>query len=93
MVDPILIEQVLINLIKNAGEAIAQAERPAGKRLVGGPILQTIGWVAASRLEARVIPRGANEWQILRNFNNPSSISIMFDRFNCVYRVLSSPKK
>ncbi len=34
MVDPILIEQVLINLIKNAGEAIAQAERPPSKRLV-----------------------------------------------------------
>ena len=34
VVDPILIEQVLINLIKNAGEAIAQAERPAGKRWV-----------------------------------------------------------
>ena len=34
VVDPILIEQVLINLIKNAGEAIAQAERPLGKRLV-----------------------------------------------------------
>ena len=34
VVDRILIEQVLINLIKNAGEAIAQAQRPAGKRLV-----------------------------------------------------------
>lgn len=34
MVDPILIEQVLINLIKNAGEAIDQAERPPGARHV-----------------------------------------------------------
>jgi PAS domain S-box-containing protein len=34
MVDPILIEQVLINLIKNAGEAIQQAERPMGQRYV-----------------------------------------------------------
>jgi len=34
MVDPILIEQVLINLIKNAGEAIVQAERPVGQRQV-----------------------------------------------------------
>jgi signal transduction histidine kinase len=34
MVDPILIEQVLINLIKNAGEAIQQANRPAGQRYV-----------------------------------------------------------
>ena len=34
MVDPILIEQVLINLLKNAGEAIAQAGRPPGERYV-----------------------------------------------------------
>jgi len=34
MVDPILIEQVLINLLKNAGEAIAQAARPPGQRYV-----------------------------------------------------------
>lgn len=32
MVDPILIEQVLINLIKNGGEAIDQAQRPASHR-------------------------------------------------------------
>lgn len=34
MVDPILIEQVLINLLKNAGEAINQAGRAAGQRWV-----------------------------------------------------------
>jgi len=34
MVDPILIEQVLINLMKNAGEAILQAGRPVGERSV-----------------------------------------------------------
>jgi PAS domain S-box-containing protein len=34
LVDPILIEQVLINLLKNAGEAIAQAGRQPGERLV-----------------------------------------------------------
>ncbi|MFN3493676.1 MAG: PAS domain S-box protein [Hydrogenophaga sp.] len=34
VVDPILIEQVLINLLKNAGEAIAQAGRPPGARSV-----------------------------------------------------------
>jgi PAS domain S-box-containing protein len=32
MVDPILIEQVLINLMKNAGEAIQQAQRPVTQR-------------------------------------------------------------
>ncbi len=34
LVDPILIEQVLINLLKNAGEAIQQANRPQGQRYV-----------------------------------------------------------
>jgi signal transduction histidine kinase len=34
VVDPILIEQVLINLLKNAGESIAQAARPPGQRFV-----------------------------------------------------------
>ncbi|WP_143895070.1 PAS domain-containing sensor histidine kinase [Tepidimonas sediminis] len=34
MVDPILIEQVLINLLKNAGESIQCAGRPPGQRLV-----------------------------------------------------------
>jgi len=34
LVDPILIEQVLINLLKNAGEAIVQAQRPVGQRQV-----------------------------------------------------------
>ena len=33
-VDPILIEQVLINLMKNAAESIDNAERPVGKRHV-----------------------------------------------------------
>jgi PAS domain S-box-containing protein len=34
VVDPILIEQVLVNLLRNAAEAIEQAERPAGRRSV-----------------------------------------------------------
>ncbi len=34
LVDPILIEQVLINLIKNGGESIQQAQRPANQRRV-----------------------------------------------------------
>ena len=34
MVDPILIEQVLINLIKNGGESIQQAQRPPTQRQV-----------------------------------------------------------
>jgi PAS domain S-box-containing protein len=34
LVDPILIEQVLINLIKNGAESIQQANRPVGQRTV-----------------------------------------------------------
>jgi signal transduction histidine kinase len=34
MVDPILIEQVLINLLKNAAESIEQAARPTARRRV-----------------------------------------------------------
>ncbi|HZY15746.1 MAG TPA: PAS domain S-box protein [Ramlibacter sp.] len=41
MVDPILIEQVLINLLRNAAESIEQAHRPPGRRSV----------------ELRVVPR------------------------------------
>lgn len=41
MVDPILIEQVLINLMKNAAESIAHAQRPTAQRSV----------------ELRVVPR------------------------------------
>jgi PAS domain S-box-containing protein len=40
-VDPILIEQVLVNLLKNAAESVDNAQRPAGRR----------------RVELRVIPR------------------------------------
>ena len=41
MVDPILIEQVLVNLLRNAAEAIDMAQRPTSQRLV----------------ELRVVPR------------------------------------
>ncbi|MFN4004867.1 MAG: PAS domain S-box protein [Hylemonella sp.] len=34
VVDPILIEQVLVNLLKNAAESIVQAQRPPGQRHV-----------------------------------------------------------
>ncbi|SFB97853.1 multi-sensor signal transduction histidine kinase [Polaromonas sp. OV174] len=45
MVDPILIEQVLINLMKNAAESIAQAHRPTARRSV----------------ELRVVPKHIDE--------------------------------
>jgi C4-dicarboxylate-specific signal transduction histidine kinase len=34
LVDPILIEQVLVNLLRNAAEAVESAERPPGRRSV-----------------------------------------------------------
>ena len=34
LVDPILIEQVLVNLLRNAAEAVDSAQRPAPRRLV-----------------------------------------------------------
>ena len=41
LVDPILIEQVLINLMKNAAESIDNANRPAGQRHVELRVLPT----------------------------------------------------
>ena len=41
MVDPILIEQVLINLLKNGGESIVHAQRPAGRRQIELTVTRT----------------------------------------------------
>jgi len=49
MVDPILIEQVLVNLLKNAAESIEHAKRPASRRSV----------------ELRVIPRQMDEQPVV----------------------------
>ena len=49
MVDPILIEQVLINLMKNAAESIAQAQLPTARRSV----------------ELRVVPRTIEEQNVV----------------------------
>lgn len=49
MVDPILIEQVLINLMKNAAESIAQAHRPTAQRSV----------------ELRVVPKQIEEQSVV----------------------------
>jgi PAS domain S-box-containing protein len=49
MVDPILIEQVLVNLLRNAAEAIEQAARPPGRRSV----------------ELRVVPKHVEEQQVV----------------------------
>ena len=49
LVDPILIEQVLVNLLKNAAESIEHARRPASRRSV----------------ELRVVPRQVDELQVV----------------------------
>ncbi len=49
MVDPILIEQVLVNLLKNAAESIDHAQRPTARRSV----------------ELRVIPRQQDEQPVI----------------------------
>jgi signal transduction histidine kinase len=49
MVDPILIEQVLVNLLRNAAEAIENAGRPAGRRSV----------------ELRVVPKQVHEQAVV----------------------------
>jgi len=42
MVDPILIEQVLLNLLKNAAESIDSAQKPTAQRLVKLRVSQTL---------------------------------------------------
>jgi C4-dicarboxylate-specific signal transduction histidine kinase len=49
MVDPILIEQVLVNLLRNAAEAIEHADRPPGRRSV----------------ELRVVPKQVHEQPVV----------------------------
>jgi PAS domain S-box-containing protein len=49
MVDPILIEQVLINLMKNGAESIAQARRPTARRSV----------------ELRVVPKTIDDQNVI----------------------------
>ena len=49
MVDPILIEQVLVNLLRNAAESVEQAGRPPGRRSV----------------ELRVVPRQLETQQVI----------------------------
>ncbi|MHB1199732.1 MAG: PAS domain S-box protein [Polaromonas sp.] len=72
MVDPILIEQVLINLMKNAAESIAQAHLPAARRNV----------------ELRVLPRhikGQNmvEFSVLDSGSglSPEVMTRLYDAF------------
>jgi len=76
MVDPILIEQVLINLLKNAGEAIAQAARPAGQRLV----------------ELRVAPKHLDNQEVVVFSVRDSGTGVPLEMIDRIYEAFYSTK-
>jgi len=76
MVDPILIEQVLINLIKNAGESIAQAQRPPGQR----------------RIELCVIPRQVDGIEAIEFVVTDTGQGIPAEQLERVYEAFYSTK-
>ena len=76
MVDPILIEQVLINLLKNAGEAIAQAGRPPGERYV----------------ELRVGPRRQEDQEVVEFSVRDSGNGVPTEMIERIYEAFYSTK-
>jgi PAS domain S-box-containing protein len=76
MVDPILIEQVLINLLKNAGEAIAQAGRLPGERYV----------------ELRVGPRHLDEQDVVEFSVRDSGNGVPDEMIERIYEAFYSTK-
>ena len=76
MVDPILIEQVLINLLKNAGEAIAQAGRLPGERYV----------------ELRVGPRHLNDQDVVEFSVRDSGNGVPDEMIERIYEAFYSTK-
>lgn len=67
MVDPILIEQVLLNLLKNAAESVDAAQRPTAHRLVklrvaaaqveGKPVIEFMVTDSGDGISAEAMPR------------------------------------
>ncbi|MGM9426508.1 PAS domain-containing sensor histidine kinase [Hydrogenophaga sp. MI9] len=76
MVDPILIEQVLINLLKNAGEAIAQAGRPPGERYI----------------ELRVGPRRLDDQEVVEFSVRDSGNGVPAEMIERIYEAFYSTK-
>lgn len=76
MVDPILIEQVLINLLKNAGEAIAQAGRPTGERYI----------------ELRVGPRRLDDQEVVEFSVRDSGNGVPAEMIERIYEAFYSTK-
>ena len=75
-VDPILIEQVLINLLKNAGESIAQSGRPLGERHV----------------ELRVAPRRLDEQDVVEFEVRDSGNGVPEELIERIYEAFYSTK-
>nr|WP_234264716.1 MULTISPECIES: PAS domain-containing sensor histidine kinase [Hydrogenophaga] len=76
VVDPILIEQVLINLLKNAGEAIQHAARPPGQRFI----------------ELRVGPRRLAEQDVVEFSVRDSGKGVPADMIERIYEAFYSTK-
>ena len=76
LVDPILIEQVLINLLKNAGEAIQQADRPTGQRYV----------------ELRVAPRRVDNLEVVEFSVTDSGQGVPDEMLERIYEAFYSTK-
>ncbi len=76
MVDPILIEQVLINLMKNAAESIDNANRPADRRHV----------------ELRVVPRHLEEQDVVEFSVTDTGKGLPPENMNRLYEAFFSTK-
>ncbi len=76
LVDPILIEQVLINLLKNAGEAIAQAERLP----------------AARDVELRVAPAHQDGQDVVQFSVTDSGLGVPQEKIERIYEAFYSTK-
>ena len=76
MVDPILIEQVLINLMKNAAESIAEAQLPPPKRCV----------------ELRVVPKTIDDQSVVEFSVLDSGLGISPEAMDRLYDAFYSTK-
>ena len=76
MVDPILIEQVLINLMKNAAESIDNANRPAGQRHV----------------ELRIVPRQIDNQSVVEFSVTDTGKGLPPEAIDRVYEAFFSTK-
>jgi nitrogen fixation/metabolism regulation signal transduction histidine kinase len=76
VVDPILIEQVLINLMKNAAESIDNANRPADRRHV----------------ELRVVPRKVDDQDVVEFSVTDTGKGLPPETMNRLYEAFFSTK-